>query len=75
MTMMKKTTPIATANSHTAPLPPPSSASIAHDFVDLTEEDDDNNNVNKVSTQKISPLKPVRILFFRLLSSFYNSPF
>ncbi len=40
----KKTTSIAIANSHTAPL--------SHDVVDLTEEDDDGRNVNKVSTQK-----------------------
>jgi len=57
--MIKKAT---TANSHTSPLPPSSVATtVSHDFVDLTEEEDD--NANTASVKKISPLKPVSILF------------
>ncbi len=50
--MIKKTTTIT-------PHPPPPGS---HDVVDLTEEED-NDNANKLLTQKISPIKSVSILF------------
>ncbi len=62
--MIKKVT---TGNSHTSPIPASTVAASSHDFVDLTEDDED--NAKTASVQKISPLKQVSILFFLFLSS------
>lgn len=56
-TMIKKAPTIVTNSSH---LPSSSTASVSHDIVDLTEEDDEDN---KGSTHKISPVKAVSIFY------------
>jgi hypothetical protein len=48
------------------PLPPPSTA-VPHDIVDLTEEDEDDNN-SRVPTQRTTPIRQVNSVSFFFLS-------
>ncbi|CAF1209048.1 unnamed protein product [Rotaria sp. Silwood1] len=54
--IVKKVMSIPTINSHPSPPVTTSTSATSHDIVDLTEEDDD-NNTNKLSTEKISSTK------------------